>query len=80
MVELTKEKGVNARLLDCYDLDQIGQTFDAVFSMNCLLHIPQKDIRHILSLIANRINEGGLMYLGLWGGEDFEGILEEDLL
>ena len=78
MVKLTTEKGVTAHLLDCYDLDQIDETFDAVYTLNCLLHIPKRDIGHIFSLIATRLNRNGLMYLGLWGGENFEGILERD--
>ena len=78
MVQLTKERGVPARHLDCYNLDRIRARFDAVYSMNCLLHIPQKDISRILCLIAARLNKSGLLYLGLWSGEDFEGILEED--
>ncbi len=78
MVRLTAEKGVPAQVLDCYDLDQINETFDAVYTLNCLLHIPKKDIGHIFSLIVTRLNRNGLMYLGLWGGENFEGILEQD--
>ena len=78
MVRLTAEKGVTTQVLDCYNLDQIDETFDAVYTMNCLLHIPKKDIGHIFSLIATRLNRTGLMYLGLWGGENFEGSLEQD--
>ena len=78
MVKLTVEKGVTAQVLDCYDLDQVDETFDAVYTLNCLLHIPKKDICHIFNLIATRLNGNGLMYLGLWGGENFEGILEQD--
>ena len=78
MVRLTAEKGVTTQVLDCYNLDQIDETFDAVYTMNCLLHILKKDIGHIFNLIATRLNGNGLMYLGLWGGEDFEGILEQD--
>lgn len=76
MVKLTAEKGVPAQVLDCYDLDQIDETFDAVYTLNCLLHIPKKDIGHIL--IGSRLNGNGLMYLGLWRGENFEGTLEQD--
>ena len=78
MVKFTAEKDVAAQVLDCYDLDQIDETFDAVYTLNCLLHIPKKDIGHIFTLIATRLNGNGLMYLGLWGGENFEGILEQD--
>jgi len=78
MVKLTAEKGVSAQVLDCYDLGEINECFDAVYTMNCLLHIPKQDIDHILHLISRRLNDSGLMYLGLWGDEDFEGILEQD--
>ena len=78
MVELTEEKGVPARVLDCYDLDEIDETFDAVYTLNCLLHIPKRDFDRVLRLISGRLNADGLMYLGLWGDENFEGIWEKD--
>ena len=79
MVELTKEKGVPAHLIDCYNLDKINERFDAVYTMNCLLHIPKQDFDQVLRLIANRLNESGLMYLGIWGDTNFEGIWEKDI-
>ncbi|MGB0439417.1 MAG: class I SAM-dependent methyltransferase, partial [Paracoccaceae bacterium] len=56
MVELAKKKGIDARVLDCYGLGQMDETFDAVYSMNCLLHIPQRDISAILAAIAARLH------------------------
>lgn len=35
MVKLTKDRGIPAQELDCYELDQISETFDAVYTMNC---------------------------------------------
>ena len=78
MVKLTAEKGIPARVLDCYDLDEINETFDAVYTMNCLLHVPKQDFDRVLRLISNRLNESGLMYFGIWGDENFEGIWEKD--
>ena len=78
MVKLAREKGISARVLDCYNLNQLSETFDAVYSMNCLLHIPQADIDEVFDLIAARLAADGLMYVGVWGGDDFEGILERD--
>ena len=78
MVKLTNNRGIPAQVLDCYELDHINETFDAVYTMNCLLHIPKKDIGQIFSLISSRLNGEGLMYLGLWGAEDFEGIWAQD--
>ncbi len=79
MVKLTAEKGVPAQVLDCYDLDEISERFDAVYTMNCLLHIPKQDFDQVLRLISERLNENGLMYLGIWGDQDFEGIWEQDI-
>ena len=78
MVKLTAEKGVPAQVLDCYNLDEIHERFDAVYTMNCLLHIPKRDIDQILHLISRRLNDSGLMYLGIWGDTNFEGIWEQD--
>ncbi len=78
MVKLTAEKGVPTQVLDCYDLDEINERFDAVYTMNCLLHIPKRDFDKVLDLISGRLNENGLMYLGLWGDTNFEGIWEQD--
>ena len=79
MVKLTAEKGVSAQVLDCYDLDEINEHFDAVYTMNCLLHIPKQDFDRVLGLISRRLNENGLMYLGIWGDENFEGIWKKDI-
>ena len=78
MVKLTAEKGVPAQVLDCYNLDEIHERFNAVYTMNCLLHIPKRDIDQILHLISRRLNDSGLMYLGIWGDTNFEGIWEQD--
>lgn len=78
MVKLCQQRGISAMILNCYNLDQIQDTFDAVYSMNCLVHIPKCDFDHILTLIYNRMNHNGLLYLGLWGGDDFEGIWDGD--
>ena len=78
MVRLTAEKGVPAQVVDCYDLGEINERFDAVYTMNCLLHIPKRDFKRVLRLISERLNESGLMYLGIWGDENFEGIWEQD--
>jgi SAM-dependent methyltransferase len=78
MVKLTAEKGITAQALDCYDLNEINESFDAVYTMNCLLHIPKRDFDQILHLISRRLNDSGLMYLGIWGDKNFEGIWEQD--
>ena len=78
MISIAQAKGIRSEVLDCYNLNKLHKRFDSVFSMNCLLHIPKKDFPNILKLIKGQIKSGGLFYLGIWGGDDFEGIWEED--
>ena len=78
MVKLTAEKGVRAQVLDCYNLDEINECFDAVYTLNCLLHIPKQDFDQVLCLISKRLHDSGLMYLGIWGDQNFEGIWKQD--
>ena len=78
MIDLVKGKGIVGHLLDCRDVERIGRAFDGVFSVNCLLHIPRAELIHVLQSIRNVMNIGGLFVLGLWGGQDFEGVLENN--
>ena len=78
MVEICREKGLATVQMDFYDLGKMPRHFDAIFALNCLVHVPKKDIKLVLETISERLNEAGLFYLGMWGGTDFEGILTDD--
>lgn len=78
LVELARSQGVDAELFDVYDLGRRTETYDAVYTVNCLLHVPNSDIESVFASIADRLPAAGSMYLGLWGGHDIEGILETD--
>jgi SAM-dependent methyltransferase len=78
MVSYCRAKGLDARVVDVLALDFPPASFDAVYSVNCLLHVPNVDLPRALSTIASVLRPGGLFYLGLWGGESSEGILERD--
>jgi cyclopropane fatty-acyl-phospholipid synthase-like methyltransferase len=72
MVKLCREKGINAIEMDFYDISSIGQKFDCVWSMNSLLHVPKQDLHMVLHNINNVLNNGGLFFMGVYGGSDFE--------
>ena len=78
MVSYCRAKGLDARVVDVLALDFEPASFDAVYSVNCLLHVPNVDLPRALSTIATVLRPGGLFYLGLWGGDGTEGILERD--
>ena len=79
MVRICKERGLDAHVMDYYDLDFSDGAFDAVYAMNCLLHVPKDQIRAVLGEIRRVLKPQGLFYLGVYGGQDSEGIWEKDI-
>lgn len=77
-VAIMREHGIDAELMDFYGLTLPAGGFDAAYLMNSLVHIPKAELTQILSNIAATIKQGGLIYIGQYGGEDFEGIREND--
>jgi SAM-dependent methyltransferase len=77
-VELCREKGLTAHVMDFLNLDFPECTFDAVYALNCLIHVPQGDLPQILETIRALLKVGGLLYLGAYGGEEREGVWSED--
>jgi SAM-dependent methyltransferase len=70
MVELCRERGLDAHQADFLSID-FGETrFDALFGMNCLLHVPRDELPKILAHFAALMTEDALMYMGLYGGRD----------
>lgn len=78
LIALAQAKGIDARLLDVRDLGSLSASFEAVYSMNCLLHVTNDDLPGVLRSIHDVMTDGGLFYLGTWGGDDFEGVWEGD--
>ncbi len=73
MVKLCKEKGIEAYELDFYNISNLNRKFDCIWSMNSLLHVPKTDLLKVLNQISSVLNEKGLFYMGVYGGEDSEG-------
>lgn len=78
MVRLCQNKGIDARVMDFYELNFPDGTFDAVYAMNCLLHVAKKDIGSVYTEIRRVLKPGGLFFCGVYGGQDTEGIWEKD--
>ncbi len=78
MVALCESKGFAARVIDLSDLDFPPDTFDAVYALNCLLHLPNRELPAALRGIRTVLKPGGLFYLGVYGGKDHEGVWEDD--
>ena len=68
MIELCESKGLAARVMDLSDLDFLSDAFDAVYALNCLLHLPGRELPAALRGIRTVLKPGGLFYLGVYGG------------
>ena len=77
MVERCKAKGLDARVADFLSLGVPPASFDAVYALNCLLHVPTTDLPRVLTAISEVLVPGGLLYVGTWGGENEEGPVDD---
>jgi SAM-dependent methyltransferase len=78
MVELCRAKGLDTQVADFLGLRVPPASFDAVYAMNCLLHVPTPDLARVLEAIGEVLVPGGLFYAGTWGGMDEEGLMQDD--
>lgn len=78
MVRLCRGKEVPGILMDCYRLGFRNESFDAAWALNSLLHVPKMSLPGVLAEIRAVLKPGALFYLGMWGGNESEGIWEDD--
>lgn len=78
MVERCRMKGLEAYVMDVQGLSFPPESFDAAFALNCLLHVPNAEMDAALEAIQVPLAPGALLYVGVYGGADVEGVLADD--
>lgn len=78
MVRLCRAKGLDAHVMDFLNLDFPDAHFDAVFALNCLLHVPKADLPRTMQAIRRVLKPGGLIYTAVYGGFEHEDIWQDD--
>lgn len=78
MINRCLEKGLRAKVVDLYEITNLGEKFDGVFSMNVLLHVPRKDLEKILENIYGVLNPNGIFFFGVYGGTDEEKVITDN--
>lgn len=78
MVNLCRQKGVTAFIMDVVNLEFEHSSFDAVYALNSFLHLSKKEFPVALENVCEVMQPGGLFYLGMYGGVEFEGVWEGD--
>lgn len=78
MVKLCKQKGLIAYVMDMADIAFPAGSFDAVYSMNSLLHLTKAEFPAVLRGLDRLLRIDGLVFIGMYGGPDFEGVRDQD--
>ncbi len=78
MVAICQRKGLDAHVRDFLHLDFPAGSFDAVYALNCLLHVPNADLPEVLAAVRAVLRPGGWFYLGVYGGNGGEGTSRND--
>ena len=72
MILKCREKSIEAYEIDYYKLSTLNKKFDCIWALNTLLHVPKSDLPQVLEEINSVLEENGLVYIGLYGGNDTE--------
>lgn len=78
MVKKCVEKNIEAYEMDFYNLSSLNKKFDCIYTINTLLYVPANDLPKVLEEINSVLNKNGLIYAGLYGGNDTEKELVSD--
>lgn len=75
-IKKCKKKNLNAILMDLYNMDFEDNSFKGIYAMNCLLHVPKKDLSRVLKEIKRVLSDEGILFIGNYGGKNFEAVKE----
>ena len=78
MIELCRQKGLTAYEMDMTGIDFSDNSFDAIYSLNSMLHLTKAEFPEILRRLDSLLKVDGLVYIGMYGGYDYEGIWDKD--
>ncbi len=77
-VKMCRRKGLIAEVMDVSDMQFPPASFDAAYAMNSLLHVPKRKLSSVLRSIEGVLRPTGLLYLGVYGGRESEGVWQND--
>ena len=77
-INFCRNKGLTAYVMDMGNMFFPDNSFDAAYSLNSLLHLSKVELPGVLKDIHYILKTGGLFYMGVYGGSDFEGVRVND--
>lgn len=79
-VRLASEGGIDAQVAPVQQLPFPDDSFDAIWCMSVLMHLPDPDLDAALAEMARVLKPGGIAAIGTWGGADTEGLNPGDTM
>ena len=76
MIRLCKKKGLNASVMDIEDLRFTPESFDGIWAVTSLLHIPKAKISLVMDKLYKILKNNGILYVCVKEGEG-EGLIED---
>jgi ubiquinone/menaquinone biosynthesis C-methylase UbiE len=76
MVKLCREKGLDAQIQDIEDLDFENNSFDGIWAVTSLLHVPKSNLKKVVEDLSRMLKEKGILYVCVKKG-DGEGLVED---
>lgn len=69
-------------VMDIKDLSGLKNIFSGILAQAVLLHIPKKEVRHVLEQLKDKLNQGGYLYIAVKelkpGGKEEEIVVKND--
>ena len=69
MIVLCKKKNLNVQVMDIEDLTFEKESFDGIWAVTSLLHIPKNNLSLVLEKINSILKENGVLYVCLKKGQ-----------
>src|SRR3989344_163737 len=69
MVRLTREKGIEAEIMDIEQLTFALESFDGIWAVTSLLHIPKAALPGVIKNLHKILKHGGILYVCVKEGE-----------
>ncbi|NCO11234.1 hypothetical protein CO038_01900 [Candidatus Pacearchaeota archaeon CG_4_9_14_0_2_um_filter_39_13] len=70
MINLAKAKGVDAMIMDIEDLQFDKNSFDGVWAVTSLLHVPKNRMKNVSEKLSEILNPEGILFVVLKKGDN----------
>lgn len=78
MIKICKQKGLNAFVMDIEDLKFDDKSFDGIWSVTSLLHIPKSELPRVIDKMYKILKDNGILYVCVKEGEGENLVKDED--